>query len=192
MHRVLLVPGLHNSGPEHWQSQWHQRFPTWQRLDGLPWDQPNLTIWSERLADVLAQSPEPVHLVAHSFGTLTAVAASRLQPDKVASLFLAAPADPERFGIVERRLSGSLPAPALLVASRSDPWMSFERASRWSRLWQTPLFDAGAVGHINVESGHGEWGDGLALLADLHGRQQRYRYFSHHRQQRSWRASLTG
>lgn len=169
MHQVLLVPGLHNSGDEHWQSVWHRRFPHWQRLTGLPWDQPNLTVWSERLAELLAQSQEPVHLVAHSFGTLTAVAASRLQPDKVASLFLAAPADPDRFGIAESRLVGPLPAPALLVASRSDPWMSFAQANRWSRLWQVPLFDAGEVGHINVQSGHGEWDDGLALLGDLHG-----------------------
>ncbi|WP_265449711.1 alpha/beta hydrolase, partial [Aeromonas salmonicida] len=31
MNKILLVPGLHNSGPDHWQSRWHQYFPHWQR-----------------------------------------------------------------------------------------------------------------------------------------------------------------
>jgi predicted alpha/beta hydrolase family esterase len=28
MNKILLVPGLHNSGPDHWQSRWHQQFPS--------------------------------------------------------------------------------------------------------------------------------------------------------------------
>ena len=46
MNKILLVPGLHNSGPDHWQSRWHQQFPQWQRMLGLPWDKPDLTVWS--------------------------------------------------------------------------------------------------------------------------------------------------
>ncbi len=26
-YRVLVVPGLHNSGPQHWQSLWQRRLP---------------------------------------------------------------------------------------------------------------------------------------------------------------------
>jgi len=33
-----------------------------------------------------------------------------------------------------------------------------------------PLFDAGEVGHINAQSGHGEWSQGLNLLNTLHHR----------------------
>ncbi|WP_043439122.1 alpha/beta hydrolase, partial [Cupriavidus sp. HPC(L)] len=29
---ILTVPGLHGSGPEHWQSRWERRFPDWQRV----------------------------------------------------------------------------------------------------------------------------------------------------------------
>ena len=170
MNKILLVPGLHNSGPDHWQSRWHQQFPQWQRMVGLPWDQPDLTVWSAKLASKLRSRRSRVHLVAHSFGALTAIAAARLQPDKVSSLLIVAPADPARFGIPDEALAGSIKVSAQLVASRNDPWMSFERAEYWSRQWQVPLFDAGDAGHINAQSGHGDWRQGLDLLTTLHRR----------------------
>ena len=76
MNKILLVPGLHNSGPDHWQSRWHQQFPQWQRMMGLPWDKPDLTVWSAKLASKLRSRRSRVHLVAHSFGALTAIAAA--------------------------------------------------------------------------------------------------------------------
>ena len=170
MNKILLVPGLHNSGPDHWQSRWHEHFPYWQRMTGLPWEKPDLTVWSAKLASKLRSRRSRVHLVAHSFGALTAIAAARLQPEKVASLFLVAPADPARFGIVDERLEGPLQVSAQLVASRNDPWMSFERAEYWSRQWQVPLFDAGNASHINAQSGHGDWHQGLELLGSLYRR----------------------
>ncbi|WP_393935525.1 RBBP9/YdeN family alpha/beta hydrolase [Aeromonas rivipollensis] len=170
MNKILLVPGLHNSGPDHWQSRWHQQFPQWQRMLGLPWDKPDLTVWSAKLASKLRSRRSRVHLVAHSFGALTAIAAARLQPDKVSSILIVAPADPACFGIPDEALAGSIKVSAQLIASRNDPWMSFERAEYWSRQWQVPLFDAGEVGHINAQSGHGEWSQGLNLLNTLHHR----------------------
>ena len=170
MNKILLVPGLHNSGPDHWQSRWHLQFPQWQRMLGLPWDKPDLTVWSAKLASKLRSRRSRVHLVAHSFGALTAIAAARLQPDKVSSILIVAPADPARFGIPDEALAGSIKVSAQLIASRNDPWMSFERAEYWSRQWQGPLFDAGEVGHINAQSGHGEWSQGLNLLNTLHHR----------------------
>ncbi|WP_407161222.1 RBBP9/YdeN family alpha/beta hydrolase [Aeromonas caviae] len=170
MNKILLVPGLHNSGPDHWQSRWHQQFPQWQRMMGLPWDKPDLTVWSAKLASKLRSRRSRVHLVAHSFGALTAIAAARLQPDKVSSIFIVAPADPARFGIPDEVLAGAIKVSAQLIASRNDPWMSFERAEFWSRQWQVPLFDAGEVGHINAQSGHGEWHQGLALFGTLYRR----------------------
>ena len=73
MNKILLVPGLHNSGPDHWQSRWHQYFPHWQRMVGLPWDKPDLTVWSAKLASKLRSRRGRAHLVAHSFGALAAI-----------------------------------------------------------------------------------------------------------------------
>ena len=118
MDKILLVPGLHDSGPDHWQSRWHLHFPHWQRMRGLPWDKPNLTVWSAKLASKLKSRRGRVHLVAHSFGALTAIAAARLQPHKIASILLVAPADPTRFGIADERLAG----PLLVTVHRRENW----------------------------------------------------------------------
>ena len=167
---TLLVPGLHNSGPEHWQSHWHQRFPHWRRVTEQRWSEPDLVSWSDKVAQHLAAASDKIHLVAHSFGTLASIAAARRHADKVASLLIVAPADPANFQIPDELLAGTLPFPALLVASDNDPWMSHERAHYWSRLWQVPLFEAGAAGHINADSGHGAWLEGLELCLQLHAR----------------------
>jgi hypothetical protein len=29
---VLILPGLYNSGPEHWQSRWESRHPGFRRI----------------------------------------------------------------------------------------------------------------------------------------------------------------
>ena len=45
----------------------------------------------------------------------------------------------------------------LVVASRNDPWLSFDGARAWSTCWDVPLLDAGEVGHINPAAGFGPW-----------------------------------
>ena len=80
---TLLVPGLHNSGPEHWQSHWHQRFPHWRRVTEQRWSEPDLVSWSDKVAQHLAAASDKIHLVAHSFGTLASIAAARRHADKV-------------------------------------------------------------------------------------------------------------
>ena len=37
---VLMVPGLWNSEPEHWQSLWEAEEPTWRRVQQGDWDRP--------------------------------------------------------------------------------------------------------------------------------------------------------
>ena len=167
MNKILLVPGLHNSGPDHWQSRWHQQFPQWQRMLGLPWDKPDLTVWSAKLASKLRSRRSRVHLVAHSFGALTAIAAARLQPDKVSSILIVAPADPARFGIPDEALAGSIKVSAQLIASRNDPWMSFDRAAHLANVWGSELVDLGHAGHINAASGFGPWAQGKSLRDSL-------------------------
>ncbi len=167
MSHILIVPGLHNSGPQHWQSLWHQQYPHWLRVTGQTWERADLATWSQRVADLLVASDEPLHLVAHSFGSLASIAAAARHPEKVATLFLVAPADPAHFAIADRDLPLPPPVPGMLIASQNDPWMSEERARYWSERWQLKLYDAGAAGHINAESGHGPWPAGQQLLATL-------------------------
>ncbi len=55
----------------------------------------------------------------------------------------------------------------MIVASRSDPFADYGFAERLSAQWGLDLADAGDAGHINAESGHGPWPEGLMRLAGL-------------------------
>jgi predicted alpha/beta hydrolase family esterase len=88
---------------------------------------------------------------------------------KVRGLFLVAPADPHKFAVTEQLPSGPLALPGRMVASRTDPWLSWASALQWAQRWQLPLIDAGDAGHINAESGHGFWREGWRAFQQLRG-----------------------
>jgi predicted alpha/beta hydrolase family esterase len=60
-----------------------------------------------------------------------------------------------------------LPFPAIVVASRNDPAVSFKRARFFAESWGSELIDLGAAGHINEKSGYGPWPDGHELVERL-------------------------
>lgn len=87
---------------------------------------------------------------------------------------LVAPADVEHGPGPDQRLNGfapmprqRLPFPSLVVASRNDPHVEFERAAAFAQNWAADFFDLGMAGHINADSGYGPWSDGLRLLTRL-------------------------
>lgn len=54
-----------------------------------------------------------------------------------------------------------LPFPSVLVVSSTDPYCSLPRAKSMGEAWGSALIECGDAGHINVDSGHGPWPDGL-------------------------------
>ncbi|MFH1813611.1 MAG: alpha/beta hydrolase [Pseudomonadota bacterium] len=163
---VLVVPGLNGSGPSHWQT-WVEALIGAQRVEQDDWTRPDIDSWSARVEHAIVSQARPVWLVAHSFGCLaTVVAASRLA-DRIAGALLVAPASPDRFGITARIPDTPLPFPTVLAASRNDPWMKFMSAAHWADRWGARLVDLGEAGHVNTESGHGAWPEGLELFRQL-------------------------
>lgn len=69
--RILVAPGLHNSGPDHWQSRWQRLYPRFERVEQKRWSDPVLLRWADRLDEVLDEDRRPTLIVAHSFGCLT-------------------------------------------------------------------------------------------------------------------------
>ena len=155
--RLLIVPGLDNSGPTHWQSWLQARHPGAVRVEQRDWRRPAIDEWAERLGETLdASGPGPWLVAAHSFGCLAL--ARYLQTAGTADLraaLLVAPADPERFGLQDSLPGGPLPLRSTWVASSNDPWMSFERSRDWAQRFGCRWLNLGAVGHINVEAGFG-------------------------------------
>ncbi len=166
--RVLVAPGLHNSGPEHWQSRWQRLYPRFERVEQERWSDPVLLRWADRLDEVLDEDRRPTLIVAHSFGCLTtALSLSRATSPHVAGVLLVGPADPDKFQVSALLPHGELPCPSILVASANDPWMTAHSAATWARRWGSDFVNAGALGHINAESGLGDWRFGQRLLQVL-------------------------
>jgi predicted alpha/beta hydrolase family esterase/diadenosine tetraphosphate (Ap4A) HIT family hydrolase len=175
MARVLILPGLGGSGPQHWQSLWERLDPSYQRVEQRDWDAPECNAWCERLEATLAEDPRPTILVAHSLAcALVAHWAARTASTCVSSALLVAPADVEcprhtpdcvrNFAPLPQK---RLPFPSILIASRDDPYADFARAEQLAALWGARFVDAGAQGHINTESQLGTWHFGRALLTEL-------------------------
>lgn len=167
-YRVLVLPGLYGSEPAHWQSRWERLYPAFERVVQDDWDTPGLPVWSQRLQQVLHTSGQPAIIVAHSFGCLTTAHLAKLQQDDglIAAALLVAPADPEKFKVAPD-VQATLPFPSLVVGSSNDPWMTASRARQWAGHWGSDFVQAGALGHINAESGLGDWIEGQCLLLDL-------------------------
>jgi len=175
---VLTVPGLDGSGPEHWQTLWERRLSRCERVQMGDWAYPQRSKWIRRLDQEVRSSPSAVLIAAHSLGCLAVAwwAKERWSlsyQDRVIGTLLVAPPDVERADARERMGSFSpmprepLPFPSLLVASRNDSFASFETCARIAAMWGSQLIDVGALGHINAESGIGEWAEGARLLASL-------------------------
>ena len=65
-----------------------------------------------------------------------------------------------------------LPFPALVVASRIDPRVTFEKAQEFATAWGADFADAGDLGHMGNEAKLGVWPAGLLLLGRLLARAQ--------------------
>lgn len=173
---VILIPGLHDSSPEHWQSRWQRLHPEFARVRQRDWTDPCLPEWAARIDLARQADARPALLVAHSFGCLAAVHSLARDGANVAGALLVAPADPDKFGVAALLPSSALPCPVILVRSDDDPWMQAERAGQWAQRWHAALVDAGAAGHINAASGLGNWDEGIALLRRLADRAHNRRW----------------
>lgn len=165
--RVLVAPGLHNSGTDHWQSRWQRLFPAFERVEQEDWDVPDLARWSarvDRARGTKGDDRRPILIVAHSFGSLASVHSVARDPSGVAGLLLVAPADPDKFGVADRLPAQALPVPSIMIGSTNDPWMAAPRAAQWAGRWHSRFISGGPLGHINAESGLGDWPEGLQTL----------------------------
>lgn len=158
--RVLVMPGLYDSGPTHWHSWLESHFRHSRRVQQEDWSRADLPVWSRRIEQTLAAHPHTRWVaVAHSFGCLALAhfLAHQAEPQQggIEAALLVAPADTEKFGVVPLLPASALAIPSVLIGSESDLWMPIEGARSLARNWKSQFINLGDVGHINVESGFG-------------------------------------
>jgi hypothetical protein len=172
---VLTLPGWLDSGPDHWQTRWEAVHPGVTRVVQRDWLRPRCADWVERLDAAVRESGSGVVLAAHSLGCLLAARWAALPGRRVRGALLVAVPDPAGpsfprdaigFAPVPAR---RLPFPAVVVASRDDPYASTEFSAGVASDWGARLVDAGAAGHLNGDSGLGDWPEGMDLIRALAG-----------------------
>lgn len=171
---ILVLPGWQNSGPAHWQSRW-ELLHGYTRVQQHNWMQPLRGDWMMQLEEAVLAATTPVVLVAHSLGCMLTAAWAQHSHNtgKVQAAFLVAPGDPEREELRAVLKSWSpvvmdkLPFAAVLLGSHNDPYCSFARAQSFAAAWGADFVDYGNAGHINADTGLGDWADGQAQLQAL-------------------------
>jgi len=167
---VLILPGFGNSGSQHWQTLWELRHPDWQRVNLGEWDSPTCDDWIHALDVAVRACPSPPILVAHSLACLLVAHWVHRLSRVPKGAFLVAVQDPksDSFPVSAR---GFDPVPllpfmfrSLVVASANDPLGSPAYAKHCAMAWGSRFIDIGQAGHINVDSGHGEWPEGYDLF----------------------------
>lgn len=169
---ILIVPGLGDSGSGHWQSRWATKLSTAIRVTQRDWAHPVCAEWTDTVIRAVGACARPVVIVAHSLGVIATLHAAPRVGSIVAGAFLVAPPsadvirehpaiDPAFLPVPRSRL----PFPAVIVGSADDPYAAADFAPELARNTGAHFIDAGAAGHINIDSGHGPWPEGSLAFA---------------------------
>ena len=171
---IIIVPGFSGSGPDHWQSRWETKLSTARRMAHTDWKSRDSAHWDGSVAEAVNAATRPVVLVGHSLGVAAIEAALPDLRNRVAGAFLVARPDLSGSDAVPEKLRGfgayrrsRLPFPAMLVASRNDPYSAFEFTDGLGQDWGALVLDAGEAGHINAEAGYGPWPEGSMAFANF-------------------------
>lgn len=170
---IFILPGLNNSGPQHWQTLWEQQYG-FIRIHQKDWDTPHAEDWINTIdAAVMQHPPEQVILVGHSLACCTIVHWARKFNRPIKGALLVGPSDvdapsypPGTSGFMPMPLY-RLPFPSITVASSNDEYVTMERAQLFAEAWGSRLVDIGPYGHINSASNLGLWPTGMTLLQQL-------------------------
>jgi hypothetical protein len=170
---VLLVPGIGNSGPAHWQSYWESAHDSYARVQQHDWEHPVCADWVSAL-ELAAQRAAPgVLIAAHSLGCLVVAHWLARTSVRIAGALLVAVPDPRGANFpVEAKGFASvprdpLPCPSIVVASSDDPYSDMAFATQCANAWGSRLINIGRAGHINAASGLGYWNEGERMLRSL-------------------------
>lgn len=174
----LIVPGLRDDAPAHWQSHLAANHPAAVALP--PLGRTHLSC-ADRVAQLEAAAHAvagPIVLVAHSAGCLTVAHWALHTRCPVQAALLATPPDfdtplPAGYpSLAELDAGGWRPVPrqrlpfaALVLISDDDPLAQPASAAALAGHWGAHTASLGAAGHLNPASGHGPWPEAEAWVA---------------------------
>ena len=174
----MILPGWQDSGAGHWQTLW-EADQGCLRVQQHDWLRPLRGDWIARLEDVLLarelEGRAAAVLAAHSLGCqlVAAWVAHSRNTHLVRGALLVAPPDTERDDVRQMLPSWApvplprLPFNSVVLASSDDPFCAADRARGFAIAWGADFVEMGARGHLNADSGLGQWPHGQQLLRAL-------------------------
>jgi predicted alpha/beta hydrolase family esterase len=174
MTNYFIVPGLGNSGEEHWQTFFERSGDNFRRINQQEWDAPICTDWVTSIDNAISSYDlSTVVLIAHSLGCPTIAHWATQYNKKIKGALLVAPSDIEAQNYTFPA-KGFAPVPinkinfkTIVVASTNDIWVTADRAKFFADSWNSEFISLGDAGHINAVSGYGQWQQGLEILKTL-------------------------
>lgn len=183
---TLTLPGWLNSGQDHWQTRWEQLHGA-QRVQQDNWEQPLRGDWLSALeehmlvaADHAAQNtidgtPTRFAVAAHSLGChlLAAWAAHSSHAHWVVAALLVAPPDLSQTDISPAVARwhppevAALPFKAVVWGSDNDTCASWDSTQAIAAQWGASTVCMAQGGHINADTGLGDWPQGWQSLQAL-------------------------
>ena len=177
---ILIVPGLREHVPEHWQTILERSLPRVASVPRIERDKLSRAAWVAELDRSLAAIEGPVVLVAHSAGVMITAHWAQTSERPIHGALLATPPDfesplPEGYPKQDvLRHNGWLPTPrrrlpfpSIVAASTNDPLGRYDRVADLAAAWGSRLVDIGEVGHLNPAAGYGEWPRAEELIGAL-------------------------
>ncbi len=174
MTNYFIIPGLGNSGEEHWQTYFEKSRGNFQRIHQQEWDAPLCRDWVTAINKAIAgYDPATVVLIAHSLGCCSIAHWTTQYNIPIKGALLVAPSDIEnpKYNFPAK---GFAPIPlhkinfkTIVVTSSNDYWVTAERAKFFANSWNSKFINIGDAGHINISSGYGRWEKGLEILKKL-------------------------
>ncbi|GAA4211717.1 alpha/beta hydrolase [Pedobacter jeongneungensis] len=174
MTHYFIVPGLGNSGPDHWQTHFEKSGDHFIRINQKDWDAPANHDWIENIESALnGYNLDEVILIGHSLGCTAIANWAKQYQKKIKGALLVAPSDLEApvytFPTVgfDHVPLDQINFKTIVVASTNDEWVTLERAEFFAEHWGSEFINIGVAGHINADAGFGEWPEGLEILKKL-------------------------
>lgn len=175
--KTLIIPGIGNSDQAHWQSLWQSVNPNFYRVEQRDWSHPICSEWVATLNRAVEAIDENIVLVAHSLGCLLVAHWAAQTTRKIKGALLVAPPSPNSalaVTIFDTQATGFLPIPthplifpSIVVVSADDPYSNLDSAKSCAESWGSRFINIGTAGHINSNSGLGNWSEGFSLYKNL-------------------------
>lgn len=171
--KVFILPGLYNSGPDHWQTHWEQEYG-FTRILQQDWETPVCDEWTATIDKaVSAEQMNDIVLVGHSLACCTIVRWAEKYGRNIHGALLVGPSDVEAPSYPTGTLGFApmplyrLPFPSIVIASNNDEYVTLERATYFSNAWGSELVTLDKLGHINSASKLRNWPQGFSHLQRL-------------------------